>query len=61
MIAVNDELIKQRVQELARNEKLPCAAALSLAEELGVSPKKICKAANLLKIKISACQLGCFK
>ena len=33
----------------------------SLAEELGVSPKKICKAANLLKIKISACQLGCFK
>ncbi len=42
------------------NGKLPCAVAFRIAKKLKVSPRQVGDAANMLKIKISSCQLGCF-
>lgn len=55
------EEIKAALNKAAVGGKLPCAKAFQLAEELGVPRKEIGNMANELKIKISACQLGCFK
>jgi len=56
-----NEEIKVEIQKLAKDGKIPCKVALELADRLNVPPKKIGEAANELKIKIAACQLGCFK
>ena len=58
---MNDEEIRAKVREKAVENRLPCGVALALADELGVPPKRIGDAANEEKIKIVACQLGCFK
>jgi hypothetical protein len=39
---------------------LSCEKARELAEELKVPVSEIGRICNVLKIKISACQLGCF-
>lgn len=58
---MSDEEIRAKVREKAAENRLPCRVALALADELGVPPKRIGDAANAEKIKIAACQLGCFK
>ncbi len=50
----------EKVKEKAVNGKIACRVALALAVELGVPPKEVGDAANKAKIKIAACQLGCF-
>ena len=60
-MAASWEKVLSEVKRRSRNGKISCAVALKLADELGVSPKKVGQAANELKIKIRACQLGCFK
>lgn len=55
------EKVKEKVREKCVDGKLPCAAALKLANELGVAPKLVGESANELKVKIVSCQLGCFK
>ena len=57
----NEKLIEEAVKEKAVDGKIPCKTALGIAGELCVSPKKVGDAANKLKVKIKACQLGCFK
>ena len=52
--------LEQKVVASARDGKLACAAALRIAQEANVSPKKVGELADKLKIKIRACQLGCF-
>ncbi len=42
------------------DDRLPCAVAFKIAEEMGVSPRKVGDTANDMKIKITTCQLGCF-
>jgi hypothetical protein len=42
------------------NNRLTCEKAHALAEELKVPLKEIGALCNELKIKIAACQLGCF-
>lgn len=59
-MATKEEL-KDSVLKGAVEGKLPCAVACRIADELGVSRKEIGNTANELKIKISSCQLGCFK
>lgn len=57
------EEILKAVEDAAQDYggKLPCAAAQELSRKLGVPLLAIGEAANELKIKITQCQLGCFK
>ncbi len=49
------------IKEAAIEGKLPCALAFKLSKEHGVSLADIGEAANRENIKISHCQLGCFR
>jgi hypothetical protein len=56
---MKDEL-KEEMLKKAVDGKLSCAAAMKIAESLGLQPGEVGKAANELGIKIKNCQLGCF-
>lgn len=45
---------------LSPDGKLTCAAAFRVAEELGVSPEMVGRAADEAGIRLSRCQLGLF-
>jgi len=60
-MAISWAKVLAEVKKRARNGKISCRVALKLADELGVPSRNIGKAANELKIKIRACQLGCFR
>lgn len=53
--------LEKKILETAKDNKLPCKVAFKLAEELNISLKEIGEIANKLNIKITNCQLGCFK
>ncbi|MGI5925925.1 MAG: hypothetical protein ACOX8A_01905 [Thermacetogeniaceae bacterium] len=55
-----DPKIKEAVLKAAKDGKITCPAARSIASSLGVEPKVIGDACNALKIKIHGCALGCF-
>jgi hypothetical protein len=59
MLKMNDRIIEE-INKKAIEDKLPCAIARQIAEELGVSYRDVGEAADLLRIKITSCQLGCF-
>jgi hypothetical protein len=50
----------EKVGTAAKDGKISCQRALGLAREIGVSPKELGDLLNEMKIKIDACQLGCF-
>ena len=52
--------LEVRIKKSLVDGKLPCAVAFKIAEEMGVSPRKIGDKANEIKVKIASCQLGCF-
>ncbi|MEN6460043.1 MAG: hypothetical protein ABFC94_01555 [Syntrophomonas sp.] len=54
------EKIAEKLKELAPQGKLSCTKAHKLAEELEVTPRELGEICNELKIKIFACELGCF-
>ena len=60
-----DEAFQEAVLALVQVEdgkrRMPCADALALATEMGVEPTAITRICNRLNIKISHCQLGCFR
>ncbi|HAI20503.1 MAG TPA: hypothetical protein DCM14_01150 [Clostridiales bacterium UBA8153] len=51
----------REIQALAREGKIACAALLQLAARLGVPPLVLGQLADELGLKISGCQLGCFR
>jgi hypothetical protein len=53
--------VLEGVLENSRGGRLSCRKALELAESLGVTPAEVGEAADQLRIKIAACQLGCFQ
>jgi len=57
---MSQEEIKAKIKAAAPEGKIPCAAAMSLAKELGISRKEMGELLNALRIKIIQCQLGCF-
>jgi hypothetical protein len=57
---MDKELIARRLTEESREKGISCAAALAMAKEFGVPPRRIGKEASRLGIKIRSCQLGCF-
>jgi hypothetical protein len=54
------EKIIEVVQAASHDKRLSCEKAHELAKELNVSLQELGALCNELKIKISACQLGCF-
>jgi hypothetical protein len=52
--------IAEEIRKKAVNNSLSCPVARKIAEELSVSYKEVGRAADELKIKIAACELGCF-
>ena len=59
-MSVTKEQLAESVRKAAEGGRLSCAAAHDLGRELNVSLQEIGAACNELKIKIAACQLGCF-
>jgi hypothetical protein len=62
---MNIEEIEKEVVENAYTEggkkKLKCEAALRIASKFQVRPQRIGGICNRRDIRISSCQLGCFK
>ena len=56
---MNDK-IAEEIREKAVDNRLPCAAARRIAEELSVPYKEVGRTADELKVKITGCELGCF-
>jgi hypothetical protein len=57
---MDQEKMTDAIRSAAQNNRLTCEKAHDLARELNVSLQEIGAVCNVLKIKISACQLGCF-
>jgi len=57
---MNPEELKAKIRAAAPEHKIPCAAAMNLAKDLGISRKEMGELLNQLRIKIIQCQLGCF-
>jgi len=55
------EKLEKVIKEKAIGGKLPCVMCFKIAEDFGISKNKMGKVLNEMKIKISQCQLGCFK
>jgi len=55
-----DERIAEEIKKVKKEERLACAAASRIADNLGVSMEAVGVAADLLEIKIEQCQLGLF-
>ena len=57
---MDKDRIAEAVRTASRDSRLSCAAAHELARKLGITPEEIGTVCNQLKIKITACRLGCF-
>lgn len=55
-----DDPIITMLEALRKNDELTCASVFELAAQLKLSPMAIADVANLGKLKIRRCQLGCF-
>ncbi len=53
--------IEETILRKSKEGKLPCALCFKIAEDFGISKKEMGEILNEMKIKISQCQLGCFK
>ncbi len=54
------EKIVEAIQRTSENNRLSCEKAHELAKDLDTSLQELGILCNELKIKITACQLGCF-
>ncbi len=54
------ETLAEAILSAAENNRLTCERAHALAQELHVTLREIGALCDELKIKIAACQLGCF-
>lgn len=52
--------ITEAIRKAAVNNRLSCEQAHEMARELNVPLREIGALCNEMKIKISACRLGCF-
>jgi hypothetical protein len=53
--------LEEAILERSKGGKLPCALCFKIAEDFGISKREMGRILNEMKIKISQCQLGCFK
>ncbi len=54
-------VLKQAIESRLVSGKLPCSAAWEIAAQLKIGKIQVAGAADALGVKITACQLGCFK
>ena len=54
------EGLKEKLKALSKNGKISCSQVLRTAQEEDISPRMLGELLNEMKIKIAACQLGCF-
>jgi hypothetical protein len=54
------EKIVEAIQMASKDNRLSCGKAFALTKELNTSIQELGALCNELKIKIVACQLGCF-
>jgi LAO/AO transport system kinase len=59
-MAVSTSELLQKLKEKEKGGRITCTEARKVAEELGISYREVGKVCNKLKIKIVACELGCF-
>ncbi len=52
--------LEKKIRESLVDGKLPCPAAFKIAKDMQVTTGEIGETCNRLRIKVSACQLGCF-
>jgi hypothetical protein len=57
---MTQEELKAKIKAAAPEGRIPCALAMNLAKESGISRKEMGELLNQLRIKITQCQLGCF-
>jgi len=57
----DEEDLREAIRREAVNGQVACKVLLELAEWRDVTPRKIGRLCNEMKIKIVNCQLGCFK
>lgn len=55
-----DPSIEKELRKLAASREVSCALALKIAEDLGVEPLEVGRAADVLDIRLAKCQLGLF-
>jgi hypothetical protein len=58
--AVVDPRLKDALSSRTSGGELPCAVAFDVAENLGISPAEVGRAADLLGLPLVKCQLGLF-
>jgi len=57
----SDREIRQLIRRAAKDTRIPCKKLLELAARSGTPPKRIGRLCDELGIRISNCQLGCFR
>jgi molybdate transport system regulatory protein len=55
-----EEVKKRILAEAGEEQRLSCAKAFKIADELGCSAGQVGELCNELKVKIINCRLGCF-
>lgn len=57
---IPDARIAEAIKVALTDEKLPCAAAFAITQDMQVTPQAVGEAADLMDIRLSRCQLGFF-
>jgi hypothetical protein len=60
-VVMDRKKLEEAILKKANQGKLPCAQCFKIAEDFGISKREMGKILNEIEIKISQCQLGCFK
>jgi len=55
------DAVLKSAKEINGRRKLTCAQAFGLAEQFGVEKRRVGSVCNANNVRISSCQLGCFK
>jgi hypothetical protein len=58
---MDEKAIRELIMQKQSNDHISCKAACDIADETGSPRSLIGQLLDEMKIKISACQLGCFK
>jgi len=58
---VDRKILEETILANAKDGRIPCAMCFKIADDFGIPKKELTKVLNQMKIKISQCQLGCFR